>query len=270
MFSFTTIFLALFAAVTVSGLSIPADILLKHRMLAARTVTAPASYATGYLEPYATYHLRYLALACENQHNSTFFATCCHPLLATEDISSRPAECQGTAAGFASASSIEAAAPTSTDDEGCDEPAATPTTTKAVANVAPTPKIVSSSKKATKTTSTKKASSTKAASSGQTFSGGVATFFTQNGVAGACGKVHSDNDLICAIDQARYGNSGDVSSLCGKQIEITASNGKTVTVTVADDCPTCINSNSIDLSVGAFKHLASEATGEVPITWKFV
>jgi hypothetical protein len=28
-----------------------------------------------------------------------------------------------------------------------------------------------------------------------------ATFFTQNGVAGACGKVHQDSDLICAMGE---------------------------------------------------------------------
>ena len=73
------------------------------------------------------------------------------------------------------------------------------------------------------------------------------------------------------MDQARYGDSGGVSALCGKQVKITnTDNGKTVTVTVADDCPTCENSNSIDLSTGAFDQIADEATGEVPITWEFV
>jgi rare lipoprotein A (peptidoglycan hydrolase) len=83
--------------------------------------------------------------------------------------------------------------------------------------------------------------------------------------------VHADTDYICAIDQNRYGNSGNSSPLCGKQVKITnTQNGKTVTVTVADDCPTCENSNSIDLSVSAFEAIASLSEGVAPIAWSFV
>jgi rare lipoprotein A (peptidoglycan hydrolase) len=71
-------------------------------------------------------------------------------------------------------------------------------------------------------------------------------------------------------DQARYGTSGNASPLCGKQVVITnTQNGKTVTVTVADDCPTCSGGNSIDLSVAAFKAIADESQGVVPISWVF-
>lgn len=45
---------------------------------------------------------------------------------------------------------------------------------------------------------------------------------------------------------------------------------KTVTVTIADDCPTCQNKDSIDLSVAAFKQIASLDEGDVPITWELV
>jgi len=94
-----------------------------------------------------------------------------------------------------------------------------------------------------------------------------ATYFYQNGNAGACGTVHSDYDYICAIDSARYGNSGSTSSLCGQQVKITnTDNGNTVTVTIADDCPTCDNANSIDLSVGAFEALGSLSEGLLPST----
>ncbi|KAJ3868911.1 RlpA-like double-psi beta-barrel-protein domain-containing protein-containing protein [Lentinula novae-zelandiae] len=98
-----------------------------------------------------------------------------------------------------------------------------------------------------------------------------ATYFLQNGVAGACGTVHSDSDFIAAMDQTRYGDSGDVSPLCGKYVKITnILNQKTVTVQVADDCPTCNNENSIDLSQGAFTQIATIDEGEVPITWEYV
>jgi rare lipoprotein A (peptidoglycan hydrolase) len=73
------------------------------------------------------------------------------------------------------------------------------------------------------------------------------------------------------MDQALFGTSGPASPLCGKQVQITnTSNGKTVTVTVADDCPTCENANSIDLSVAAFEAIADLSTGEVPISWIYL
>jgi len=114
-------------------------------------------------------------------------------------------------------------------------------------------------------------SSSSSGGDGQTFTDGFATFFYQNGVAGACGNVNPDSALIAAIDQDRYGTAGGASSLCGKQIHITNSqNGKSVVVTVADDCPTCNNGDSIDLSTGAFDMIADEATGMVPISWYFM
>jgi len=101
--------------------------------------------------------------------------------------------------------------------------------------------------------------------------GGIATFFYQKGNAGACGEVHSDSDLIAAIDQERYGDSGTVSSLCGKQVEIiNLQNGKSVVVAIKDSCPTCRDWNSIDLSVGAFTQLAELGIGEIDIKWRFL
>jgi expansin (peptidoglycan-binding protein) len=72
--------------------------------------------------------------------------------------------------------------------------------------------------------------------------------------------------LIPVKDSAIYNQN-----LCGKSVQITnTANGKTVTVTVADECPTCNNANSIDLSHGAFGMIADYSQGEVPISWKFV
>ncbi|KIL65333.1 hypothetical protein M378DRAFT_10942 [Amanita muscaria Koide BX008] len=101
---------------------------------------------------------------------------------------------------------------------------------------------------------------------GQVNTGGYATYFYQKGNPGACGTVHSDDDLIAAIDSTRYG-----SALCGKQVKITnPSNGKSVVVKVADNCPTCRNADSIDLSVAAFKNIADTSQGIVGINWVFV
>ena len=90
-----------------------------------------------------------------------------------------------------------------------------------------------------------------------------ATWFYQNGVAGACGTVHAETDNIIALDTALYGNTGVQSQYCGKSLIITnKSNGKTVTATVADACPTCESADSIDLSQGAFQALADLSVGE--------
>lgn len=100
--------------------------------------------------------------------------------------------------------------------------------------------------------------------------GGFATYYWQNGNAGACGNYHSDWDYIGAIDIAWYGDDSQQSQYCGRSVTITnLNNGKSVTITVADVCPTCDTSNSFDLSYGAFTAIASEADGEVPITWYF-
>lgn len=71
-------------------------------------------------------------------------------------------------------------------------------------------------------------------------------------------------------DSALYGDGSNNSPLCGKKVIITnTQNGKTVTVTVADECPTCKNKFSIDLSVAAFDAIANESEGEVPISWVY-
>ncbi len=84
----------------------------------------------------------------------------------------------------------------------------------------------------------------------------------------------TQSELTLVKDQHRYGDSGNASPLCGKQVEIisTSTDGtsKSVVVTIKDDCPTCMNWNSIDLSVAAFKKLATLDIGEVTIKWRFL
>ncbi|KAH8096769.1 RlpA-like double-psi beta-barrel-protein domain-containing protein-containing protein [Cristinia sonorae] len=99
--------------------------------------------------------------------------------------------------------------------------------------------------------------------------GGFATFFNQNGQVGACGQINPDSALISAISIDRFGTFP--SPLCGKKIEVTnVNNGKTVTVTIADECVTCPNSNSMDLSIGAFDSIALRQDGQIPIAWRFL
>ena len=81
----------------------------------------------------------------------------------------------------------------------------------------------------------------------------------------------TQSELTLVKDEGRYGDNGNASPLCGKQVEIiNTDNGKSVVVTIKDDCPTCKNYNSIDLSVAAFKKLDSLDKGQVPIKWRFL
>lgn len=199
-------------------------------------VAVPATWETAFLEPYTTYHDRYLALGCDLKHNSTFFDQCCHPLLANR-IQPLSAQCiPPSGSQVPSPESKKATPPSASTTPASQKPAIPPSSAASAV-----------------------------------YKNGFATYFYQNGVAGACGTVHSDSDFIAAIDAARYGYTGVKSGLCGKQVSITnADNGHTVVVTIADACPTCDNSNSIDLSVAAFERLDLLSVGIVPITWSFV
>lgn len=279
--TFATLFLSLTATSPVSALVVP-------------RATAPKGWATTALESYDTYHCRYLALQCQNQHNTQFFSDCCHPLAANQSVSSLPTECQmPSGVTCSNGQPVLVVSPSGSDDGGCDEPSSTPTastptsstssttvkatpapttSSSAPVNVAPAPTTTHTS---THTSSASKVVSTTTPSSGSSDSslnyGGFATYFYQNGNAGACGTVHSDSDFICAMDQTRYGNSGNASPLCGQQVQITnQNNGNTVVVTIADDCPTCANENSIDLSVAAFEALSDLSVGDLPIKWMFL
>ncbi|GLB34903.1 putative lytic transglycolase [Lyophyllum shimeji] len=278
MFTLASFTVAIAAVSSVSGLVVP-------------RATPPAGWATTYLERYDTYHTRYLALGCEKKHNTPFFDQCCHPLLANQKLETRPKQCIPSTSTSLSPSTVEPTATATPDDDGefddCDgdddEPSSTAVATSTKAPVPTSTKVpLPTSTKIPATTSTKvhvtstpdKTSTTRVSptpQAGNVNAGGFATFFYQNGVAGACGTVHSDNDLIAAIDGRRYGNLSVKSALCGKKVKISnPANGKSVTVTIADACPTCKNSNSIDLSLAAFQKIATLDQGLVGITWNFV
>ncbi|MBW0522733.1 hypothetical protein O181_062448 [Austropuccinia psidii MF-1] len=94
---------------------------------------------------------------------------------------------------------------------------------------------------------------------------GKATFFSQGGVAGACGNKHKDSDYVVAIQSNMYSQG----ELCGKNISITRpSTGRTIFCLAADECPGCPSSTSLDLSVAAFKALGDPDEGIFDISWK--
>ena len=225
-------------------------------------------------------HTRYLALDCQDQHDSSFFDDCCHPMLSTETLaSSRPSYCVPAAASVSAVESdcgVSETATTASATTTTVAAAAPPTTTAPTTTQAPTtqqqdqaqPQTTTKSK-TTSTTTTQQAASTGSAPSGSTYTG-FATFFYQNGNAGACGNYNSDSTPLVAIDIAWWPNTGEESNLCGRYVNIqNTDNGKTVTAVIADVCPTCDTGNSLDLSTGAFNQIASESDGEVPISWSF-
>ncbi|GAA5871124.1 hypothetical protein JCM16303_001698 [Sporobolomyces ruberrimus] len=121
----------------------------------------------------------------------------------------------------------------------------------------------SSSSSAARSTST--GSSSSSSSSSGTFTG-EATFYYQDGNAGACGSVASDSDKVVALQTSMYGSG----SYCGKTITITnLDTGASTTATVADECPGCSSSTSIDLSTGTFDAIGSEDTGVLNVSWSF-
>lgn len=221
------------------------------------------------LEPYQTYADRYLQFDCEDQHNSTFWDSCCHPLLKDESVDSLPDVCgcdvEETSSSAAPHTSTVAAITSSV----VEKPATTTThpaesTSKVhTTSVEPTttekPETTHTTSEAPKTTTTKASSNDNV----DWRTGGKGTFFYQEGNAGACGKKNPDSAHIVAIDIHYYGNTGEVSSYCGKTVYIVnTDNGKTATATVADVCPTCDTNNSLDMSVGLFNELSTESIGE--------
>jgi hypothetical protein len=290
MFAASLLSLAV-AALSVTALPVPQR---NHKTISVRG--APAGWHVDYLENYDVYHDRYVALSCQGRHGDAFFESCCHPLLATETLEgNREAQCNPanlpSASSSAAAPASTSAAPVEEEEEECDAEEETATSSAAPAPVqttaaevqaavaptttAPAP-AATTTKAAAPATTTKAAApavTTKAAapSGGDEKTGGFATYFYQNGVAGACGVSNPDSLPLVAITAEYYGgDSGRASDNCGRYVNIkNTNNGKTVTAVVADLCPTCVNGNSLDLSVGAFTSIASEADGMVPVTWSW-
>ncbi|PRY41320.1 cysteine/serine endopeptidase inhibitor [Umezawaea tangerina] len=99
---------------------------------------------------------------------------------------------------------------------------------------------------------------------------GNATYYDAAGF-GACGtQIDARTQLLVAVP-ASYWTTANPNNdpLCrGVSVRVTY-NGRTVTVPVADKCPSC-DSGHIDLSQPAFSRLADTALGNIPVTWSFV
>jgi len=234
------------------------------------------------LEPYGTYVERYQLFDCEDQHNSTFWDSCCHPLLKDESEDALPESCWAnvTDCGDEPTTSVHATTVPITTTVG--KPATTsvdkPETTSHIVETTsqaaePTTTHSPTSKPHPTTTHEAAPTTTKASGGGGSWiTGGFGTYYYQEGNFGACGQKHPDSALIVAIDIDRYGNKDSTSSLCGKKVNIVnVDNGNTVTALIADVCPSCSNSNCLDMSLGTFQALESKlSVGQINIKYQFV
>ncbi|KAF8179053.1 RlpA-like double-psi beta-barrel-protein domain-containing protein-containing protein, partial [Mycena galopus ATCC 62051] len=90
-----------------------------------------------------------------------------------------------------------------------------------------------------------------------------ATYYVPNGGLGACGTHIGNSDMAVALTPADYAHGAH----CGKQINVHYK-GKTIKVTVRDECPGC-KTHGLDLTRGAFAKLADLKLGVLDVTWEY-
>jgi expansin (peptidoglycan-binding protein) len=104
-----------------------------------------------------------------------------------------------------------------------------------------------------------------AAPPGTTAKSGKATFYDMAGGTGNCSLPTIPADgLFVALGPAEYSGA----AACGTYLDVTGPKGK-VRVKVIDSCPECA-AGHIDLSRKAFKKIANEIDGIVPVKYKTV
>jgi len=99
MFSKTAV--VAFAALAGSVSAAPIEISSNVADPSTIDVAAPAGWASGYLEDYETFRVRYIAVGCDyhvgqpaGSSKAEYYETCCHPILANQTLAEvRPAYC---------------------------------------------------------------------------------------------------------------------------------------------------------------------------------
>jgi expansin len=96
-------------------------------------------------------------------------------------------------------------------------------------------------------------------------SSGTATFYDLGGGTGNCSFPSAPaDDLFVALGPSQYAGA----AACGSYLDVTGPKGK-VRVKVTDSCPGCAVGH-LDLSRTAFKKIADEVQGVVPIKYRAV
>ncbi|KAG4421288.1 hypothetical protein IFR04_005590 [Cadophora malorum] len=96
---------------------------------------------------------------------------------------------------------------------------------------------------------------------------GVATYYSQFGVAGSCGVYHQDTDFIVALGPA-WGHN----TKCGRAVSIRSkATGRVTAAIVADTCTSCPQTK-LDVSEGLYKYLNNGVLGLdlLQIEWNFI
>ncbi|GAN06251.1 riboflavin aldehydeforming enzyme [Mucor ambiguus] len=102
------------------------------------------------------------------------------------------------------------------------------------------------------------------------YSRGQGTFYDLETRVGSCGKQNKNSEFVAAVNSEQMGgDNGRNNPNCGKDIEVVGPSGKTIQVTVVDNCKSC-KSGGLDLSPAAFEEIGDFSHGSVPIKWKFV
>jgi expansin (peptidoglycan-binding protein) len=100
---------------------------------------------------------------------------------------------------------------------------------------------------------------------GNTVRTGKATFYDLGGGKGNCSFPSAPaNDLFVALGNSQY----SAGAACGSYLDVTGPKGK-VRVKVIDRCPECA-AGHLDLSRTAFKKIADEVQGIIPVKYKAV
>ncbi|MFE9552564.1 RlpA-like double-psi beta-barrel domain-containing protein [Streptomyces sp. NPDC006703] len=170
------------------------------------------------------------------------------------------------ALAVASAATITAAAATASASEYTSAVATAPTSTGQPAKPTSTPPRSTAAPEPSKTT-TPPAPGKPVKPPKGTFTG-MASWFTPDGVEGACGERIRDTDMSVALDYRMYESGGSGrSAYCGMNVVVTYK-GKSVTLRVVDASPTTPK-NGLELTPGAFSALASRDGGDIKVTWHF-
>jgi len=273
MFDFATVvsFLAI-SAVAPSARALPSLVNRHHhRDVPAQFQERGYKVDADLLEPYPKYSLRYRQFHCSDRHGTEFWDRCCHPLLKDEPLDALPDLCFEDVPCDSTTTSHAPEPTTTTTYNLVDTPHDTPGNVGAPPSTTPPPTTSTPHPSPSPTTTTPSGGGGGGGDGGNWHQGGKGTYYYQKGNAGACGEVHSDEDMIVALNVAYYGNTGAVSKFCGQKIElVNTNNGKSVTAIVKDVCPTCDGSESQDLSVGVIRALDPNYLndGMIPIKWR--
>ncbi|MBD0841326.1 expansin EXLX1 family cellulose-binding protein [Streptomyces sp. TRM68416] len=185
-------------------------------------------------------------------------------------VPDRKEEAAPAAATPAASTQVRSAAPTGTSSptaSGTPTPSGSPSQSPSPTATATT---ASAKPSAAATPRPPQAATTTAPSAGRIKPGvtytGVATAYEAADGNGACLFGPSPDLMIAAMNTTDY----ETSRACGAHVLVRASNGKSITVRITNECPLPCAPGQLDLSQQAFAKLADLKVGRISITWQLL